>query len=109
MRTSTLIATAITLALSMQSTAAVPAAVPAAKDKAQNWKVEIFTDDLCQDSTGIYSHNQPTKESFDGLPPIMSLRASGWLTHGCGKCGRCYVDVTSGGKQQFVLSNVCTR
>lgn len=56
--------------------------VAAAKE---NWRVNAYTDDLCNDKTGSWSHNEPSNyESFKGLPDILSLDAKGPIGGECG-------------------------
>ncbi|KAI4187915.1 MAG: hypothetical protein L6R41_002490 [Letrouitia leprolyta] len=95
---------AIILALSLQSIAAAP--TPDSNRERRRWKVEIFTDDLCEHSTGQYSWDQPTKHDFDGLPPIMSLKATEWIALSCGYFS---VSAKSDGKSWTALQNQCLR
>ncbi|KAI4223208.1 MAG: hypothetical protein L6R36_005609, partial [Xanthoria steineri] len=50
-----------------------------------NWRVKAYTDRLCNDVTGSYSHNTAKAyESFSGLPDIKSIEADGPLGESCG-------------------------
>ncbi|KAE8391107.1 hypothetical protein ETB97_007264 [Aspergillus alliaceus] len=43
-----------------------------------NWKVEVFLDDLCEQSTGVWIDNHKSGcERLDSLPDIRSIKATG--------------------------------
>lgn len=51
----------------------------------ENWRVNAYKDNLCQEKTGSWSHNAPREfESFEGLPDILSVDTRGPIGFKCG-------------------------
>ncbi|KAJ6187730.1 hypothetical protein N7519_002638 [Penicillium mononematosum] len=98
------------LSVSMIAVWALQLSTAIAEDRGR-WDVEIYKDDLCEDSTGIYSDKVSSEcESFDGMPEILSIRAEAeTLGARCGFTIYAYEDYHCKGEQWSLRDKDCLR
>lgn len=75
------------------------------------WSVEISTDDFCDDTTGWYADDAGTGcFSFDGLPPITSVKAEGpTIGSRCGFTIYAFENYDCTGDAWYLRNNYCFR